>query len=117
MLEYVIPEKQINYSGVKGDKERNAQHKLYVLGLVADKKHRQEHYETSAKCRKNEKPFFGRAETDTVQFGYLFVVKADYYRDHRNYRNVYDKYRQKEIVLNEFKHCCLLLFFLTLGLP
>ena len=73
--------------------DRNTQHKFEVLGLVTDKKHRQKHSNAAAQRRKNEKPLFGRAQTDAVQFGYLFVVEANDYRNNRNYRNVYDKYR------------------------
>ena len=86
-------EKREDHRSLDHHNDRNTHHKFEVLGLVTDKKHRQKHSNAATQRRKNEKPLFGRAESDLVQFGDLFVIKANDYRNNRNYRNVYDKDR------------------------
>ena len=86
-------EKQIYRCGLNDHYKRNAEHKLDVLGFVADDQHCDEHRDTAAECREQKQRFFGRAELNSVLLGDLFVVNADNYRNQRNYRDIYDKYR------------------------
>ena len=103
-MQHFEVEKRENHRRLDHDNDRNAQHELHVLGFVSDEKHREKHRHASAESRKNEKPLFGGSETYAVQFGDLLIVKANDYGNDRDYRNVCDKYRQKEIVLNKFRH-------------
>ena len=84
--------------------DRNAKHKFDVLCFVANKQHSQKHRYASAECRQNKNSRLGDPQLNTVELGYFFIVEADDHGNDRDYRNVCDKYRQKEIVLNEFRH-------------
>ena len=69
-------EKQIDSACLDNHYERNAEHKLDVLGLVANEQHCDKHSDTAAKCREQKQRFFGRAELNSVLLGDLFVVNT-----------------------------------------
>ena len=55
----------------------NTEHKFYVLCLVSYNLHCNEHCNTSADSREEEKALFGHAELNSVLFGNSLIVYAN----------------------------------------